>query len=124
MSLLCDRVAAIHCQTSETVALRPTPYLTTAVDTRPDRGDSHVSGRSGRSMDSPSVPMKRSNDGIAFDLTHAIRLHIKQKDAQAKMEKKRSLVTKAPPNKLLVYYQLSALRRHHIMHAKTSVQHQ
>ena len=121
MSLLCDRVAAIHCQTSETVALRPTPYLTTAVDTRPNRGDSHVSGRSGRSMDSPSVPMKRSNDGSAFDLTHAIRLHIEQKDAQAKMENKRSLVTKV---KLLVYYQLSALRRHHIIHAKTSVQHQ
>jgi hypothetical protein len=59
-------------------------------------------------MDPPSVPMKRSNDGIAFDLTHAIRLHIKQKDAQAKMEKKRSLVTKVPPRQTLGV--LSAVR--------------
>lgn len=101
MSLVCDRVALMQCQTNETVALHTTPYLTTAIDARLERGDSHVSGRSGRSMDSPSVPMKRSNDGSAFDLTHAIRLHVKQEDAQAKIKKKRSLVTKVPPRQTL-----------------------
>ena len=101
ISLLSDRVAVMHCHTNETVALPPMPYLTTTIDARLERGDSHVSGRSGLSMDSPPVPMKRSNDGSAFDLTHAIRLHVKQEDAQAKMKKKRSLVTKVPPRQTL-----------------------